>query len=198
MPRIGVTITKSVLFREVQQEFHNTYHYEILAAVLVPSAAIVDEIEAKERDLHSNDVNFLRARVWTAGGTEAQNQMIHQENLTGVGVQSANGTMDRERAVLVRWPAGVDILGRPVYLRKFYHSCGNCAGQNVGSTGILQNTTPLNLAQRDAIASSVDGITEVGVASDSWRLCSPRGRHAQAGPQVHRWLEHHQLGDMWR
>lgn len=194
--RLGITITKSVLFRGVQQEFHNTYHYELLGAQTGPYESLVDELVTTEKTFHSSDVSFKRAAVWSAGGSIAQNQMVFQKTLTGTGGQSVNIRMDRERAVLIRWRAGVDSRGKPVYLRKWYHSCGSFAG-NAFIDAQLQNTAALDNAQRTAIASAASAMNELGV-SETWDLCSESGRIWESQPECHEYLEHHQLGDMWR
>lgn len=195
---VGVALTKSVSFRGVQQEFTNVYYYEDVTAVAVPAQTLIDDIKATEVSLHSSDVTFVRAKVWKAGGTPAQNEMVLQVPLSGTGNQAANTSMDRERAVLVRWPAGLDSRGHPVYLRKWYHSCGGCNG-NTFSASHLQNTGSLNSTIRNSIATKCDELSQIGTLN-AWALVAESGRtRSGAGtPECHEWLEHHQLGDMWR
>lgn len=194
---VGISITKSVSFRQIQQEFANVYHYSLTAASTGPWSDIVAEMVASEKTWHSTDVTFLRAAVWSAGGTQAQNQMLYQTSLTGTGARSLATAMDRERAYLIRWPAGLDSRGKPVYLRKYYHSCGAFNGSNIPTNAELQNTAQIASATRALIESQVSAMNEVGVA-EAWQLCSESGRLWQAQPQCHPYLEHHQLGDMWR
>lgn len=193
---IGVSITKQVSFRGVQQEFSNVYHYTFPGAVTGPWEDIVDEIKAFEVPWHSTDVSFVRAAVWSAGGSPGSNQMLFQKDLSGTGSSTNNASMDRERAVLIRWPAGFASNGKPVFLRKWYHSCGAFAG-NTFSAGVLQQTSPLTGTQIASIAAAADAATSVGITED-WELCSPTGRVWEDNAQCHTWLEHHQLGDMWR
>lgn len=195
--RIGVQITKATAFRGVSQEFHNTYHYELETAVTAPAESIVDEIVQHEKFLHSTAVDFKRAAVWSAGSDAGSNAMLFQKNLTGTGSQVHNTSMDRERALLIRWPAGFDVRGNPVYLRKWYHSCGDAEGQSLGSAGILGNTQEIPTATRDLIATRANELRSVGSVSP-WELVSPTGRDATGPAQCHKFLEHHQLGDMWR
>ncbi len=194
--RVGISIVKTVLFRGVQQEFSNVYHYELLGAQTGPWEALLDEMKASEINFHSSDVTFKRGAVWSAGGTPAQNAMLFQKTFTGLGGQTTNASHDRERAVLVRWPAGIDSRGKPVYLRKWYHSCGACANVSF-SAGMMQNTAALSTAERTTIANAAAAFDEVG-ATEAWQLCSASGRRTSAPVEAHKYLEHHQLGDMWR
>lgn len=196
--QIGVQITKSTLFRGVQQEFHNVYNYKLGTAITAPSESIVDEIVNTEKSLHSSEVKFIAAAVWSSGGNIAQNAMLFKKSLSpGAGNQLVNTNMDRERAILIRWPAGFAIDGRPVYLRKYFHSCGNAAGVNPGGAAQLANIDPLLQATRDAIALKANELRDVG-ATEFWELVAKTGRQTAGNAQCHPFLEHHQLGDMWR
>jgi hypothetical protein len=195
--RIGVTITKGTSFRGKEQEFHNTYYFDLQTAITAPSESIVDEVTATERPLHSTQVTFKRAQVWSAGGTKQQNQMIFQKALTGAGTGSTNDAMDRERAILIQWKAGFDVNGKQVYLRKWYHSCGSPVQGSVGATGVLGNTAQIATADRNAIAAKADENRFVG-SIESWELCAKSGRKTTDPATTHRYLEHHQLGEMWR
>lgn len=193
---IGLSVTKSVSFRLVQQEFTNVYHYSLPGAVTGPWQSLLEEVKASEVGFHATDVSFIRGAVWSAGGSPAQNQMLFQESLSGTGNQAVNSTMDRERAVLIRWFAGFASNGKPVYLRKWYHCCGNFAGNTLAGT-VIQNTGQISSAGRASIASAASAMNQIG-AVEAWDLCSASGRLWQAQPDCHPYLEHHQLGDMWR
>lgn len=200
MARIGFTITKQVLFRGVQQQFHNTYYYEALAWTPTDGdlSANIDEIVVSERKLHSSDVTFVRGQAWSAGGTPAQNQMRVQKALSGTGNGTTVTTLDRERAILIRWPAGVDIRGRPVYLRKWYHICGDFQATPFMMTApVQQNTGEIPQAVRDKAAGFAEELREIG-ALEGVGLVARGGRRNTGPAQCHRYLEHHQLGDMWR
>jgi hypothetical protein len=194
--RIGLSVVKTVLFRGIQQEFSNVYHYELLGAQTGPWEALLDEVKASEVAFHSSDVTFKRGSVWSAGGTPEANTMLFQKTLTGTGNQAANTLLDRERAVLIRWPAGFDSRGKPVYLRKWYHSCGSFQGIAF-SSGHMQNTLAITTADRATMANAVAAMDEVGV-TEAWQICSSTGRRKTAPPECHKYLEHHQLGDQWR
>jgi hypothetical protein len=160
-------------------------------------ANLINDVVNAEKPLHSSAVTYVRGRMWSSGGTIAQNEMIKDIALTGTGNQTADATLDRERAVLVMWKAGKDTRGKPVYLRKWYHSCGNCATV-VMSDPVKANTTALSSSQQSLIATQADILTRIGV-SEEWGLIAMSGRERDGGPPtVHRYLEHHQLGDEWR
>lgn len=198
MPVIGISILKSTLFRGVQQEFSNVYYYEAdLPTTAVQAETLIDSIVATEKKLHASVVNFLFARCWSAGGTKEQNQMIFQKPLSGTGSASENVAMDRERALLVRWRAGVDKRGKPVYLRKYYHSCGPPAGVIIDNQ-VLNNTAQLSSASRDAVEAIADEGKVRNTALQGYQLSSSNGRNVTGETECHRYLEHHQLGDQWR
>lgn len=195
--QIGMSITKSVLFRGVQQEFANVYHYYLTGAATGPWSDLIDENVVTEKLLHTADVTFKRAAVWSSGGTIAQNQMLFQKALSGLGSKQVDVNFDRERAVLIQWPAGVDSRGKPVYLRKWYHSGGAIDGVAAFSSAVKQNTAEIPSADRVSIAAAVDAVTQIGIV-EAWNLCAESGRVPTGPPVCHRFLEHHQLGDMWR
>lgn len=106
MALYSISITKRVSFRGVQQEFSNVYTYK---NIVVPDSASlsaqIDAIVVEEKKLHSADVTWVRANVWSTGGTNQQNQMVYEKNLSGVGSGSTDTNVDRERAYLVQFPA---------------------------------------------------------------------------------------------
>jgi hypothetical protein len=202
MARIGISITKSGAFRNSTQEWSNVYYYGNGAGAL-PSAAdaesLLDAIVASEKTHHGTNVTFVRGRVWSQVGTPSQNEMIVQKNLSGVGARAA-GSFDKERAFLFRIRAGNDSRGNPVYLRKWFHACAEfVSGQTIGS-GVLQNASGFTQAERDAQAAVVNNYKSWLVNGVTWTLVSKSGRDFGAGQnfQAHQFLEHHQLGDMWR
>ncbi len=204
MAQIAISITKRAIFRDSTQEFSNVYHYGALGPNPIESEALnlIDEVVATEKGFHSTAVTFLLGRCWSSGGTVAQNQMIAEKTLTGTGSSALLTAMDYERAVLIQWPAGLDSRGRPVYLRKWYHSCGNFG--SVGfSNSILQNVTGLSAAQRSTIVGLVDVLSRIG-PTENYGLVAESGRErsgtetAAVPPTCHPYLEHHQLGDQWR
>lgn len=204
MARIGVSITKRVAFRDSTQEFSNTYYYENvgLEPDVTLAEEIIDFIATKEKTWHSTDVSFVYARLWSAGGTIEQNSMIFEKALTGAGSTTPNSNLDRERAVLVQWGAGLDTKGRKVYLRKWYHTCGAWGGSAMTADN-LKNTTKLADAFRTAVVNAADGLSRVPTAQ-SFGLVAENGRTRDGGllaadpPTCHPYLEHHQLGDQWR
>jgi hypothetical protein len=200
MARFGFSITKGVTFRGVLQHFSNTYYYQ--RALWTPAdsylSGLIDEIVVTEKKLHSTDVSFIRGQCWKADGTPAENVMRVQKTLTGTGSGAIGTYMDRERALLIRWPAGVDIRGRPVYLRKWFHTCGSPVGDTQLSVGVvLQNTGGISAAGKTALAGTAEELREVGT-TEVIGLCAASGRENAGPAQCHNYLEHHKLGEEWR
>lgn len=202
MAQITISITKRVVFRDSTQEFSNVYCYANASpAGLDPDfpqgSDLIDEVANVEKGIHGTSVTFIRGRLWSSGGTPAENKMLTDKVLTGLGTAVTNTSMDKERAVLIQWGAGDDSRGRKVYLRKWYHLCASIGG--VGATaGQLANETQLTSAQRNAVATSVDALTRIG-SVEEWGLVADSGRERDGtAPTCHKYLEHHQLGDQWR
>lgn len=200
MPRCGVNITKSMSFRGAAQEFGNTYYYETPGILSTGSAdALADNLVAKEKAMHSASVNFVHVRVWSETGNKATNEMLVNKALSGTGSQANPiSGQDRERAFLVRFRAGVDSKGRPAYLRKWWHlNVGSISAVNI-SPSVLENTAQLPTSIRSSLESSANGFKDVISSAVTWSLVSNKGRSIDGPTQAHPYLEHRQLGDMWR
>jgi hypothetical protein len=199
MALVGVSITKRTAFRDSVQEFSNVYHYTYTG--LNPSASlaesIIDAIVTIERPVHSGDVTFVRAKCWSAGGTIAQNTMIFQKLLTGVG-SGPSTAMDKERAFLIQWAAGTDSRGKPVRLKKWFHLIGPGSTQVSLTAGVLDNTLSFSASSRTTTAGLFNGLRMLSVNGTPMQLCAASGRLADGDAVAHKFLEHHQLGDQWR
>jgi hypothetical protein len=194
----GVAITKRTAFRDSTQEWNNVYYYESSTTPILGDAqALKNDLVTFEKTIHSTAVSFVYYRIWSAGGNQAQNQMIDQGDLTGVGALGNDPSLDRERAFLFRWPAGTDIRGHPVYLRKWYHTCG-WPGSVASSSGIMGNTSGLTTTQRNAFAATINAVRVLTGTTQTFSLVAPSGRETEGDAECHRYLEHHQLGDQWR
>jgi hypothetical protein len=200
--RIGISITKSFPFRNGTQEFSNVYYYDSIGNLpdQAEAAALIDEVTAFEKPWHTTGATFVRGRCWSAGGSPGSNEMIDQHNLSGTGAIGSMTTMDKERAYLFRIRAGNDSRGNPVYLRKWYHCNGVFPGATSVSDAILQNTSGFSAGQRAGMEATMNTAGAVGGGAEEWKLCSKNGRFPDAGAawSAHQFLEHHQLGDMWR
>jgi hypothetical protein len=199
--RTAVSITKTLSFRGVAQEMSNTYYYQSVQGSLseADGLALIDAIVALEKPMHSSAVTFVRGRAWSAGGTPAQNNMIAQKALSGNGTgPTDHSQLDRERAFLVRFRAGVDSKGRPVYLRKWWHLCIQSLNAETLSTGVLSNISQLSSGQRAQLVTWANQFKDVTANAVSYALVGPTGRPIDGATVAHPFLEHHQLGDQWR
>lgn len=204
MPIIGITVTKETAFRSSIQQFSNMYFYNN-GVGLPPDAAeaeaLLDELVVNEKTFHSNAVEFVYGRVWHQTLLAITSEMIFQKPLAGLGSASGASTLDRERAFLFRWRAGNDSRGQPVYLRKWYHSCGVFPGAvNPLGTGLLANTAGFSGAERTAMEANAQAVANLGGSPGPWDLCAKSGRGISGSvfPTAHPFLEHHQMGDQWR
>jgi len=202
MARIGISITKTTVYRNSNQEFTNVYYFDGLASQPDASQAdsLIDEVANKEKAFHASVVSFVRGRLWSQVGGPSQNEMISQKNLTGTGARTTVGSMDKERAFLFRLRAGSDSRGRPVYLRKYFHACGEFVSGQTPSAAILAQTTGFSTAERNAQVGNMNTIGTIGTGATEGRLTSKSGRGTTPGAlwEAHPFLEHHQLGNQWR
>lgn len=203
MPIVGISITKHATFRDSVQHWSNVYYYNN-GVGSVPDAAgagnLIDELVTFEKTIHSNQVTFDFGRCWHQTLLQLTTVMLNQKALSGVGATTSVSNFDRERAYLVQWRAGNDSRGNPVFLRKWYHSCGQYGGGAAAPTAQnLENVTGLSAAIKTAIESHTAQITDLSAAGGGWELCAKSGRgHDFNTPGAHPYLEHHQLGDEWR
>lgn len=178
------------------------YYYELVESLPTASeaAAIIDNITAKEKLIHSGFVTFVRGRCWSQTGSAGGNEMIEQHNLSGLGSNSNASNIDRERAYLFRVRAGTDSRGNPVYLRKWYHTCGSGPGGYTPSVAQLENTAGFSAANKSAIEAPIQTFLGLTAGGKTGSLVSKSGRPFTAGQGFvsHGFYEHHQLGDQWR
>lgn len=199
MAIIGVSITKATSFRGAEQSFSNVYYYDGLLPNEAEAQTIINEVERIEKLFHDSTVKFREGRVWSAGGTIAQNTMILTTPLTGQGSVGGDASVDRERAVLIQWPAGVNVLGRPVYLRKWFHTMTAAGTTTQWLDGVKAQTTPIDQAIRTRFQGFADQLNPLNPATSFfYQLTSKNGRTSEPVSEAYPWLEHHQLGDEWR
>jgi len=202
MSHIGISITKSCPFRDSVQEFSNVYYYENVGGALPsPSEAdaLIDELVAFEKTIHSSSVTFVRGRCWSNGGSPGTSDMISQKLLSGVGTNGAR-LIDAERAYLFRLRAGNDSRGNAVYFRKWYHTLGAAPGGLSPNANVQQNVSGYTVGERGTMAGVIATIGGIGGGVEPWHIEAKSYRKATAGANwdAHKYLEHRQLGDMWR
>jgi hypothetical protein len=204
MPIIGITITKECPFRDSTQQFTNMYFYNNGVGTVpgqTEAEALIDSLVTLEKTWHATNVEFVYARCWHQTLLAITTEMIFQKALSGLGSASGVAGFDKERAFLFRWRAGNDSRGQPVYLRKWYHSCGQFGGfSGTISSSVLDNTTGFSAGQRTNMANEVQKVANLGGTPGPWNLCAKSGRGITGSvfPESHRYLEHHQMGDNWR
>jgi hypothetical protein len=200
MARFGFAVTKVFGFRGGSQHFSNVYYYS--EPGMSPSNAtlelVLDELVTKEKTLFSAVTSFDHGRVWSQVGTPSQNQMLVDKILSGNGSGTASAVLDRERAFLVRFRAGNDSLGRPVYLRKWWHFDISVLGGESITNAMVQNTGQLTSGMRTTLETFANGIKSITKNSIPFTLVAKSGREITGATEAHKYLEHRQLGDEWR
>jgi hypothetical protein len=124
--------------------------------------------------------------------------MLVDKALSGAGSAALSSELDRERAFLVRFRAGVDVKGRPVYLRKWWHLCCSTIAGAAITAAMRQQTAELTAGQRSALETFANSLKAFTVAGQNVNLVAKGGRTITGATEAHRFLEHRQLGDEWR
>lgn len=200
--RFGVSIEMSTSYRLATQHFSNTFYYEAPVTEEATSTLndLVDDLVAIMKAAHSNQVTFTRARLWSQIGTPSQNQMLIDRALSGVGTGATSFAADKERAFLIRFRAGVDTKGRPVYLRKWLHLDVGAINATNMTTAAVQQTAQLPAGILTGLVNLGESFKTipVGLGPDTWDLVAKNGRQITGPTEAHKFYEHHQLGDEWR
>lgn len=177
------------------------YYYEMPTLPnQVEADTIIDNLTALEKTFHASGVTFVRGRLWSQVGSPGANEMISQKNLSGLGARTDILTLDRERAFLFRLRAGVDSRGNPVYLRKWFHACGQFVASSTVGNPQMANQASFTGAERAAQRDAMRAVSTANGSTNITGIVSKNGRAPGAGNdwEAHAYLEHHQLGDMWR
>lgn len=204
MTRYGVSIEKRASFRGATQNFANVYYYEILvtpATASGPLNELIDDIVTIEKSFMTNDTTWVRGRAWSQIGSPSENQMIVDKALSGTGSITPHSSIDRERALLVRWRAGNDSKGRPVFLRKYFHFWGQTVGGTTVDVAAIANTAQLTSGQRTFIEGKANDLKTINITAAGGinaSLVSKTGRAIDGATLAHQYFEHRQLGDEWR
>lgn len=176
MGRVGVAITKYTTWRGQNEEFSNVYHFDVDATVDANLAGqLVTAVKTLELPVFANLVTFKSARVWSAGGTAAQNDTILLQDMTGTGSGTASQSINRELTVVVNLGTGRKTsTGRKIYLRKYIH----CAALPSIVSGVPEGTNPLSSAQKAPFISYGQGIRQFAInANASATLEGPQGQN---------------------
>jgi hypothetical protein len=184
----AVAITKRQLWRGSQENFANVYHYQVPSVTTAVANDLVTRLVTLEKDLHGSTVNFVGARVWSAGGTAAENETVLLTDLSGPGNVVADNNMPPEMCFVVAWRTDrLNELDKPVYLRKYYHTQSNFNTAGV-TVDMMNGRQPLNAALVTAIGNRTAGFRDLVTPSGTYGLTAPSGRVVtQAGvvvPQV--------------
>lgn len=171
----GVSIEKEIQFHGKVERISNSYFYSVgFAPVAADFISMINQLADAEKLVHGSGVAFKLGRVWSAGGSPAENQQEALVDLTGAGSMPTTVSMASELTVLVQWEcAREDIRGRKVYLSKYIRSQGLPSSDTNAS---LQRGA-LSAASAGPFKTYADNIEELTLgASPLAALCSEKGR----------------------
>lgn len=123
--RIAIAIEKETSWHGNLERFSNVYHYETDFTVNATNAgACIDALVTFEKPVHGSTVTFKTGRLWTTGGTPAQNETLLIKDLSGAGTLAGSIVLYKEAAVVVQSYTGRNsTTGKRIFLRKFIHAC---------------------------------------------------------------------------
>lgn len=172
----AVQVNKSSSFQGVTEFWSNVYHYFLATSLDVTLATdLVDQIAAAEKLCHGNLVTFEDGRVWSVGGTPAQNETVVIRDLSGTGSMTVSTGMWKESTVVARCDTNRNTsTGRRIYLRKYYHSCGLTSG----STNHYDGSGALTTTQTGPMKTCLETLREVSLTPGpiNVQLCAPGGQ----------------------
>lgn len=193
MAILGVSITKSFLYRGNQERWDNVYHFEVPEADEQTARDIIEALNPIETAVHGDSVNFREARAWSAGGTPEENETVLILDLTGVGGQPARGDWFATACYFVQIRTDRDsATGKPVYLSKYLRS-RTAFGETITQEA-MTGREQLPGSVQDNIFNYMNDLTPLSTSSGDYNLAAPSGRVAVSGlPEVDPYIEDHEL-----
>lgn len=181
MPLHAVSIEKETRFHGRIERFSNTYYYEGPLFQLGDAnyTRLITQLADAEKLVHVNNVTFRTGRLWSAGGTAAQNETLILMDLAGTGTMEFGVSFSAENAVMVEWETSrANIRGRKVYLRKYIRP----QGMNVATTrAMAEQRDPLSAAAAAPFKTYADTVERITTAQGViWQLVSPKSRVPKA------------------
>jgi hypothetical protein len=177
MALVAVAITKETRYHGALEEFDNVYFYDSLIPQIGAenyerlATAVVDA----EKLVHTNQVEFKSARVWSSGGTIQENITLGLFDLAGLGTMPIGFEIHAEGSILVSWECDrTSILGRKVYMRKQLRPQALPTGGTAAMGRAKEAMSAAVMAPFKTYCDTVDEITTVdGV---TFNLVTPGGR----------------------
>lgn len=171
----SITILKRNLYKAVQEEHGNTYHFSgTTPADLTAWKALADALIAAERPTVPSDTEFVQAYGYQAGTSHSIAQIDYRVSpnvvLSGTGAFSGN-RQTLEAAATVRWPTpDFTERGKRIYLRKYLHAVYTQTFPDVDKLLATQKAAMVTWA-----AKLIDGTLPGG-----FKYCGPQGAVASA------------------
>lgn len=178
----SITIVKRFLYRTVNEEFSNTYHFS--GTTPVDDAAwktLADAIIAAEKVATGSWVHFVRAYGYIAGVEHSVAQIDYSvaPNVIVDGTMTVGSGIgvSGDVAATTRWYTGeLNSRGKKIYCRKYFHGI-------LADGGVFDKLDTGQLAKLNTFgAKLIDG-----TLPGSFKYCGPQGA-ALGPPQTSQWL----------
>lgn len=193
MVRVGVALTKQFPYRNTQEEFTNVFTYEVPTADIATAQNLVAALLAHEKANHASIVKFTKSRVWTTGGTPAENVTIYISDLADFGTLGEDPGMHAQACYEVQWKTDrPSATGKPVYLRKYLRSFATYASTGL-TAGVYAGSTPLPTPIKTALQAYADKLNPLVTSSGNYDLIAPSGRKVTARATMPTYMSLHEL-----
>jgi hypothetical protein len=180
MALFALAVHKQTKFHDQAEGFDTVYYYQGPPQLGSNNfEGLMDQLVQAEKKVFSSEIFFTEGRVWTAGGTKAENETVLLKDLAGTGTMSAGVRLHAEACVMVEWECGrKSSVGRKVYLRKYLRSGYLPTGAN-GEAAPAKDA--LNAAAKLPYKTYADEVQRLDVAGFGvFNLSSPGLRTPKA------------------
>lgn len=182
MTIVAVHIVKSTTWRGEEEEWENTYHYDVPSGQTEGSwASLAGLIAGIEKTFHDSTATWKRFLInGPTDGTEEENVMITAGDLSGVGSISSGTIMPKEMSIVTQLYMGRSgaPFHRKTFLRKYWH-VGRLSPAGTGDDAL--GNGPLSTAQKSFYAGKMDSLKTIAGWTAVADLCKPDGTHIPGG-----------------
>lgn len=183
MPPFAVSVTKRVLWRGIQEQFSNIYHYNVDAVLLTEAGwpDLINAVVAAEKPAFGTNVTYVSGRAWGPTDQDPEDSVTRAViDLSGTGTQAGTGQIPLEQTLVVQKYIGRSrIHNRKRFLRKYLHiaRASSTAAESARMGNDILGSNELNIGTEYG-----NRIQSVTVGPNTNPLCAPDGTlHTNAG-----------------
>lgn len=188
----AVAITMRTPFHGAEEEFSNVFQYGGASPTPAEATDLIAFLQTAMTPLFSQDVEFITGFAYEIGGTPAENDPIVRVDLSGVGSNQIGSDMYREVAYLVSARSSrPSALGRPVYFRKWLHTCAPLGGTE--SAASANGSAQISAEAKTELVGFMNSVISPLVGGIEYVMQSVNGGIAQTPAFAADYMEHRQF-----